>query len=76
MLREGYSFVLQAPWLAFAAGGAIFLVVLASQTLADGLQAVRARRGTRRAAPIDGNRPTALAAVLRRVLPGRRAAKA
>ena len=76
MLREGYSFVLQAPWLAFAAGGAIFLVVLASQTLADGLQAVLARRGTRPATPIDGNRPAGLAAVLRRVMPGRRAARA
>src|SRR5262249_43875275 len=27
MLREGYSFVLQAPWMSVAAGGAIFLVV-------------------------------------------------
>jgi peptide/nickel transport system permease protein len=46
MLREGYSFVLDAPWLAVAAGSAIFLVALASQAVADGLQVVLARRGS------------------------------
>jgi ABC-type dipeptide/oligopeptide/nickel transport system permease subunit len=45
MLREGYSFVLQAPWISISAGGAIFLVVLAFQMLADGLQSMLARRG-------------------------------
>jgi peptide/nickel transport system permease protein len=44
MLREGYSFVLQAPWISIAAGGAIFLVVLAFQMLSDGLQTILARR--------------------------------
>jgi len=43
MLREGYSFVLEAPWLALAAGTAIFLVALASQMVADGLQVILAR---------------------------------
>ena len=47
MLREGYSFVLEAPWLAVAAGSAIFLIALASQTVADGLQVVLARRRPR-----------------------------
>jgi peptide/nickel transport system permease protein len=45
MLREGYSFVLQAPWISISAGGAIFLIVLAFQILADGLQTMLARRG-------------------------------
>jgi ABC-type dipeptide/oligopeptide/nickel transport system permease subunit len=45
MLREGYSFVLQAPWISISAGGAIFLIVLAFQMLADGLQSMLARRG-------------------------------
>jgi peptide/nickel transport system permease protein len=43
MLREGYAFILDAPWLALAAGGAIFLVALASQMVADGLQVILAR---------------------------------
>ena len=62
MLREGYSFVLEAPWLAVAAGSAIFLIALASQTVADGLQVApgaaaapiasrRGRPGARRRAP-------------------------
>jgi peptide/nickel transport system permease protein len=53
MLREGYSFVLQAPWISVSAGVAIFLVVLAFQILADGLQSMLARRGStlRRGAP-------------------------
>lgn len=44
MLREGYSFVLEAPWLALASGGAIFLIALASQMVADGLQVTLARQ--------------------------------
>jgi len=47
MLREGYSYLLQAPWISSAAGAAIFLVVLAFQFLADGLQDVFVRRGRR-----------------------------
>jgi len=50
MLREGYSYLLLAPWISIASGAAIFLVVLAFQALADGLQDVLARRaGTARA---------------------------
>jgi peptide/nickel transport system permease protein len=44
MLREGYSFVLQAPWISVSAGVAIFVIVLAFQTLSDGLQSMLARR--------------------------------
>jgi ABC-type dipeptide/oligopeptide/nickel transport system permease subunit len=44
MLREGYSYLLLAPWISVASGAAIFLVVLAFQLLADGLQDVLARR--------------------------------
>ena len=44
MLREGYSYLLLAPWIAVASGAAIFLVVLAFQLLADGLQDALARR--------------------------------
>jgi ABC-type dipeptide/oligopeptide/nickel transport system permease subunit len=44
MLREGYSYLLQAPWISVAAGAAIFLVVLAFQMLSDGLQGARGRR--------------------------------
>jgi ABC-type dipeptide/oligopeptide/nickel transport system permease subunit len=58
MLREGYSFVLDAPWLALAAGGAIFLIALASQAVADGLQLVLARRGVR-SLETGGTRATA-----------------
>jgi peptide/nickel transport system permease protein len=43
MLREGYSFILEAPWLSLAAGGAIFLIALASQMVADPLQGILAR---------------------------------
>ena len=52
MLREGYSYLLLAPWIAVASGAAIFVVVLAFQLLADGLQDVLARRagGARRRA--------------------------
>jgi ABC-type dipeptide/oligopeptide/nickel transport system permease subunit len=50
MLREGYSYLLLAPWISVASGAAIFLVVLAFQVLADGFQDVFAgrARGTRR----------------------------
>jgi ABC-type dipeptide/oligopeptide/nickel transport system permease subunit len=44
MLREGYSYLLLAPWISIASGTAIFLVVLAFQMLADGLQDVFLRR--------------------------------
>jgi ABC-type dipeptide/oligopeptide/nickel transport system permease subunit len=44
LLREGYSFLLLAPWIAVASGAAIFVVVLAFQMLADGLQDVFGRR--------------------------------
>jgi ABC-type dipeptide/oligopeptide/nickel transport system permease subunit len=74
MLREGYSFVLEAPWIAVASGGAIFVVVLACQTLADGLQAILARR-TQGAATIDRPWSAGLAALLRRVLGRRRPAR-
>ena len=69
MLREGYSFVLEAPWLAVAAGSAIFLIALASQMVADGLQVVLARRRPR-SRPCRG--PTACPdGALRRLRPGR-----
>jgi peptide/nickel transport system permease protein len=58
MLREGYSFVLDAPWLALAAGSAIFLVALASQGVADGLQHRLARREARSHEP-SAARPAA-----------------
>jgi peptide/nickel transport system permease protein len=44
MLREGYSYLLQAPWISFAAGAAIFLLVLGLQVLSDGLRDVLGRR--------------------------------
>jgi peptide/nickel transport system permease protein len=44
MLREGYSYLLLAPWISGAAGAAIFLVALAFQLLSDGLQDILARR--------------------------------
>jgi ABC-type dipeptide/oligopeptide/nickel transport system permease subunit len=71
MLREGYSYVLQAPWIAVASGGAIFVVVLACQTLSDGLQDVLARRGTRPA-----RRAAGLGGLVQRLMPGRRPARA
>jgi peptide/nickel transport system permease protein len=76
MLREGYSYVLQAPWIAVASGGAIFVVVLACQTLADGLQEVLARRGTRPVRGLARRRAANIGAALQRLLPGRRAAGA
>src|SRR5262245_30084630 len=47
MLREGYSYLLLAPWISVASGAAIFVVVLAFQLLSDGLQDVLARRAGR-----------------------------
>jgi peptide/nickel transport system permease protein len=56
MLREGYSYLLLAPWISIASGAAIFLVVLAFQMVSDGLRDVlvgggglrwRARRSLR-----------------------------
>ncbi len=44
MLREGYSYLLLAPWISVASGAAIFVVALAFQLLADGLQDVLAHR--------------------------------
>jgi ABC-type dipeptide/oligopeptide/nickel transport system permease subunit len=70
MLREGYSFVLDAPWLALAAGGAIFLIALASQMVADGLQVVLARRGPGTGATGERRRARTLT-LLRRLLPPR-----
>ena len=43
MLREGYSYLLLAPWISIASGAAIFLVVLAFQMLSDGLRDVLGR---------------------------------
>ncbi len=68
MLREGYSFVLEAPWLAVAAGSAIFLIALASQTVADGLQLVLARRRPR---SNRGGVDRVSTGALRRLLAGR-----
>jgi peptide/nickel transport system permease protein len=65
MLREGYSFILDAPWLSLAAGGAIFLVALAAQMVADALQRILAGgRGARGAA----GRRTRAGNALRRLL--------
>src|SRR5262245_55720641 len=44
MLREGYSYLLIAPWISIVPGAAIFLVVLAFQLLSDGLGDVLAGR--------------------------------
>jgi peptide/nickel transport system permease protein len=44
MLREGYSYLFQAPWISFAAGAAIFIVVLGFQVLSDSLRDVLGRR--------------------------------
>lgn len=44
MLREGYSYLVQAPWMSFASGTAIFLVVFGFQVVADGLRDVLGRR--------------------------------
>ncbi len=44
MLREGYSYLLLAPWISIASGAAIFLIVLAFQMLSDGLRDVLGHR--------------------------------
>ena len=72
MLREGYSFVLEAPWLSVAAGGAIFLIALASQMLADALQGVMAGGPQLRGA--GDVRPRTGTAALRRLLSTRQRA--
>jgi ABC-type dipeptide/oligopeptide/nickel transport system permease subunit len=71
MLREGYSFVLDAPWLALAAGGVIFLIVLASQTVADGLQATLTRRRPGLSGGAGDLRRARSLTALRRLLPQR-----
>jgi peptide/nickel transport system permease protein len=38
MLKEGYQYMEQAPWLAFAPGAAIFITVLAFNLFGDGLR--------------------------------------
>jgi len=38
MLKEGYQYMEQAPWLAFAPGAAIFVTVLAFNLFGDGLR--------------------------------------
>jgi hypothetical protein len=63
MLREGYSFILEAPWLSLAAGGAIFLIALASQMVADALQRILAR-GPELHAPAGERRRTGLRRLL------------
>ena len=44
ILREGYSYLVLAPWISIASGAAIFLVVSAFQMLSDALQDVLSRR--------------------------------
>ncbi len=44
MLREGYSYLLLAPWISVASGAAIFLIALAFQMFSDGLRDVLVRR--------------------------------
>jgi peptide/nickel transport system permease protein len=63
MLREGYAFVLDAPWLSLAAGGAIFLIALASQMVADALQQVMAHGPVRQA--VTDRRPRTGGAIRR-----------
>ena len=67
MLREGYSFVLEAPWLALASGGAIFLIALASQMVADGLQVTLARRSPGMPGAPDQRRQARARRALRRL---------
>jgi hypothetical protein len=73
MLREGYSFILEAPWLSLAAGGAIFLIALASQMVADPLQGILARGPDLRGRPASA-RP-GVGAVLRGLLSPRTSPK-
>ncbi len=44
MLREGYAYLLLAPWISVASGAAIFLIALAFQMFSDGLRDVLVRR--------------------------------
>ena len=44
MLREGYAYLLLAPWISIASGAAIFLIALAFQMFSDGLRDVLIRR--------------------------------
>lgn len=67
MLREGYSFVLEAPWLALASGSAIFLIALASQMVADGLQVTLVRRGPEIRGAADERRWARARTALRRL---------
>jgi peptide/nickel transport system permease protein len=71
MLREGYSFVLEAPWLALASGGAIFLIALASQMVADGLQVTLTRRSPGMPGAPDEQRRARARTALRRLFPPR-----
>lgn len=46
MLREGYSYLLLAPWISISSGAAIFLIVLAFQMVSDGLRDVLGGRAS------------------------------
>jgi peptide/nickel transport system permease protein len=48
MLKDGYQYMEQAPWLAFAPGAAIFVTVLAFNLFGDGLRQALDPRGARR----------------------------
>jgi peptide/nickel transport system permease protein len=48
MLKEGYQYMEQAPWLAFAPGAAIFVTVLAFNLFGDGLRQALDPRMARR----------------------------
>ena len=69
ILREGYSYLLLAPWISVASGAAIFLIVLAFQMLSDGFQDVLAHRGRSARRGVVIRRPARLRA-LRRLVPG------
>ncbi len=76
MLREGYSYLLLAPWISVASGAAIFLVVLAFQMLSDGLQDVFVRRARGVRPSTEAGRRGWLAAALRPRMPSRRPGRA
>jgi ABC-type dipeptide/oligopeptide/nickel transport system permease subunit len=38
MIREGFEFIFQAPWMALAPGGCILLAVLSLNLIGDGLR--------------------------------------
>lgn len=69
MLREGYSYLLLAPWISVASGAAIFLIVLAFQMLSDGLRDVLVRRGRTGRGAVAAGRPTRVATRLQRLWP-------